>query len=122
MSDDIALIVGAGSGLSASLARRFNSAGMKVILAARTINKLSALLSETNSHAYECDASDPDSVKNLFTNVENNFGKPEVVIFNASQRVRGPITDINSDEVKSAILTTCYGGFLIGQEAAKLML
>ncbi len=122
MSDNIALIVGAGSGLSASLARRFNSAGMKVVLAARTINKLSALLSETNSHAYECDASDPDSVKNLFTNVENNFGKPEVVIFNASQRVRGPITDINSDEVKSAILTTCYGGFLIGQEAAKLML
>ena len=122
MSDNIALIVGAGPGLSASLAKRFNSAGMKCILAARNINKLSKLKSETNSNVYECDASEPGDVKNLFANVENDFGSPEVVIFNASQRVRGPITDINSDEVKFALLTTCYGGFLVGQEAARLML
>ena len=118
----IALIVGAGSGLSASLARKFSSEGMQVALAARDIKKLASLINEVDATAYRCNTSEPNSVRDLFSSVQADIGDPEVVIFNASKRVRGEITEINADEVRDAILTTCYGGFLVGQEASKIML
>lgn len=118
----IGLIVGAGLGLSASLARKFSGEGMKIALAARNIKKLSNLVDELDAAVYRCDTSDPKSVKDLFSSIETDLGDPEVVVFNASKRVRGEITEIDVDEVRNAILTTCYGGFLVGQEASKIML
>ena len=106
----IGLIVGAGMGLSASLARKFSQEGMKIALASRDTEKLSDLVSELGSAVYTCDTSDPESVQNLFSSVQFDLGDPEVVIFNASKRVRGEITKIDVDEVRDAILTTCYGG------------
>ena len=114
--------MGAGSGLSASLARKFSSEGMQVALAARDIKKLASLINEIDATAYRCNTSEPNSVRDLFSSVQADIGDPEVVIFNASKRVRGEITEINADEVRDAILTTCYGGFLVGQEASKIML
>jgi NADP-dependent 3-hydroxy acid dehydrogenase YdfG len=118
----IGLIVGAGLGLSASLARKFSGEGMKIALAARNIKKLSNLVDELDAAVYRCDTSDPKSVQDLFSSIETDLGDPEVVVFNASKRVRGEITEIDVDEVRNAILTTCYGGFLVGQEASKIML
>lgn len=118
----VAVIVGAGAGLSASLARKFSGAGMKVALAARDTEKLSDLVAETGAQTYSCNTSDPESVQVLFSSISANLGVPEVVVFNASQRVRGEITEIDPEEVRNALLTTCYGGFLVGQAAAKLML
>jgi NADP-dependent 3-hydroxy acid dehydrogenase YdfG len=117
----IGLIVGAGTGLSASLARRFSKAGMQIALASRDTKKLSNLVNELGAAVYSCDTADPKSVQDLFSSVQLDLGDPEVVIFNASKRVRGEITEIDADEVREAILTTCYGGFLVGQEAAKIM-
>ena len=117
----IGLIVGAGMGLSASLARKFSRAGMKIALASRDTEKLSDLVSELGSAVYTCDTSDPESVQNLFSSVQFDLGDPEVVIFNASKRVRGEITKIDVDEVRDAILTTCYEGYMVGQEDAKIM-
>lgn len=117
----IAVIVGAGAGLSASLARKFSSEGMKIVLAARNTEKLADLVKEVDGTAYECQTADPASVQSLFKSVAADIGTPEVVVFNASQRVRGEIAEIDPEEVREAILTTCYGGFLVGQEAAKLM-
>jgi NAD(P)-dependent dehydrogenase (short-subunit alcohol dehydrogenase family) len=117
----IAVIVGAGAGLSASLARKFTNEGMKVALAARDTGKLADLVEVVRGAAYTCNTSDPASVQALFAAVKADLGVPEVVVFNASQRVRGAITDIDPEEVREAILTTCYGGFLVGQEAAKMM-
>ena len=118
----IGLIVGAGLGLSASLARKFSREGMKIVLAARNTKKLSNLVDELDAAVYRCDTSDPKSVQDLFSSIETDLGDPEVVVFNASKRVRGEITEIDVDEVRNAILTTCYGGFLVGQEASKIML
>jgi len=118
----VVVIVGAGAGLSASLARKFSGAGMKVVLAARNTEKLADLAEEVEAVAYACDTADPTSVQALFKSVTDELGVPEVVVFNASQRVRGEITEIDPEEVRQAVLTTCYGGFLVGQEAAKLML
>ena len=119
---ETALIVGAGSGLSASLARRFAAEGMRVALAARNPDKLSALAGEIGATAYACDAAERDQVATLFSSFDTDFGvAPDVVVFNPSARVRGPFTEIDPVEVERAIMTTCYGGFLVAQQAAQRM-
>ena len=119
---EIALIVGSGPGLSASLARLFKREGMKVALAARNIKKLDGLVKEIDGRAYACDATSPTDVRNLFQSVSQDLGDPNLVVYNASGRVRGPITELDPEDVRQTILITCYGGFLVGQEAAKRML
>jgi len=119
---EIALIVGAGPGLSASLARLFRKEGMSIALAARDAKKLDGLVQEIDGRAYVCDASAPKDVENLFEAVSKDFGAPNIVVYNASGRVRGPLADLDSDEVRKTIMITCYGGFLVGQAAAKRML
>jgi len=117
----IALIVGSGPGLSASLARLFTKEGMTVALAARSVGKLDSLAKEIGGRAYACDASSPTDVKKLFQAVGQDIGDPNLVVYNASGRVRGPVTELDPEDVRQTILITCYGGFLIGQEAAKRM-
>ena len=119
---EIALIVGSGPGLSASLARLFKRDGMKVALAARNIKKLDGLVKEIDGRAYACDATSPTDVKNMFQSMSQDLGDPNLVVYNASGRVRGPITELDPEDVRQTILITCYGGFLVGQEAAKKML
>jgi NAD(P)-dependent dehydrogenase (short-subunit alcohol dehydrogenase family) len=119
---EIALIVGTGPGLSASLARLFKKEGMKVALAARDIKKLDGLVKETEAQAYPCDATIPKEVDSLFNSVTRDMGEPNLVVYNASSRVHGPITEVDPEAVHKAILVTCYGGFLVGQAAAKRMI
>ena len=119
---EIALIVGAGPGLSASLGRLFNKEGMKVALAARDTSKLGGLVTETDGRAYACDASVPKDVESLFDSLAKDIGDPNLVVYNASGRVRGPITQLDPEEVRKTIMITCYGGFLVGQAAAKRMI
>ena len=114
-----ALIVGAGSGLSASLARLLSAEGVNVTLAARSIDDLGGLCSETGATAQTCDVLSEPDVDALYGSFADN--EPDVVIFNPSSRVRGPITDIDREAVKQTILTSAYGGFLIAQAAAKRM-
>jgi NAD(P)-dependent dehydrogenase (short-subunit alcohol dehydrogenase family) len=123
MSDqETAVIVGTGTGLSASLARKFHGAGMNVVLAARDVDKLAGLLAETNAKTYVCDCADADQVAALFAGVQTDLGTPSVVVFNASRRVRGTIDELDPEEVKQAVLVTAYGGFLVGQAAAQAMI
>jgi NAD(P)-dependent dehydrogenase (short-subunit alcohol dehydrogenase family) len=117
-----ALIVGAGEGLSASLARLFNREGLRVALAARSVEKLGALCSETGAQAYACNASDPDEVERLFGLVEREIGTPDVVVYNASARARGPFIDLVPAEVAQSMAVSAFGGFLVAQQAAKRML
>ncbi|WP_407150146.1 SDR family NAD(P)-dependent oxidoreductase [Bradyrhizobium sp. ORS 86] len=118
----IALIVGAGEGLSASLARLFSREGIRVALAARTIEKLGALCTETGARAYACDATKAEDVERLFGLVEREIGTPDVVVYNASGRMRGPFLELVPAEVERAIAVSAFGGFLVAQEAAKRML
>ena len=104
-----ALIVGAGSGLSGSLARLLESQGVKVHLAARTPDK---------PRTIRCDASNRDQVEALFEKV----GAPDLVVYNPSYRVRGPFVELDADEVQKTLQVTAYGGFLVAQAAAKRML
>ncbi len=119
---NIALIVGAGSGLSASLARLFTKEGFSVALAARQIDKLSALSNEIGAVSFAADASKPDQVEQLFKDVEQKLGVPTVVVYNPSWRVRGSLVELDPTEVAKTLEITAYGGFLVAQAAAKRML
>jgi short-subunit dehydrogenase len=117
-----ALIVGAGSGLSASLARAFAKAGMSVALAARSVAKLDAFVQATGAKAFNCDAAKRDEVEKLFADLDAAKLTPDVVVYNASCRTRGPFADLDPVEVAKAIEITAYGGFLVAQAAVKRML
>jgi NAD(P)-dependent dehydrogenase (short-subunit alcohol dehydrogenase family) len=116
-----ALIVGAGSGVSASLARLLAARGVKVALAARNIDKLAALAAETGAKTFATDAVQPASVAALFEEVTEEIGEPDVVVYNASGRVRGPLTELDPREVEQALAVGAFGGFLVSQQAAKRM-
>jgi NAD(P)-dependent dehydrogenase (short-subunit alcohol dehydrogenase family) len=117
-----ALIVGVGAGLSASLARTFTKAGMRVALAARRAGDLSSLAKEVGGRAFACDAAKRADVAKLFGEVETAFGAPDVVVYNASYRTRGPFVELDPGEVERSISVSAFGGFLVAQEAVKRML
>jgi NAD(P)-dependent dehydrogenase (short-subunit alcohol dehydrogenase family) len=118
---ETALIVGAGSGLSASLARLLAREGMRVALAARNADKLNDLCAQTGAQAFACDAVDPAQVASLFEEVERRIGVPDVVVFNASGRTRGPFIGLDPNEVERSLMVSAYAGFLVGQQAARRM-
>jgi NAD(P)-dependent dehydrogenase (short-subunit alcohol dehydrogenase family) len=118
---ETALIVGAGRGLSASLARLFAGEGLRVALAARDAEKLAPLCAEISAKAFVCDAVEPDQVARLFSAVEAAIGAPDVVVYNASARARGPVAELVPAEVERAIMVSAFGGFLVAREAARRM-
>ena len=117
-----ALIVGAGSGLSASLARAFAKNGMKVALAARSATKLEEFVQATGAKAFNCDAAKRDEVEKLFADLDAAQMTPNVVVYNASYRTRGPLIELDPAEVEKAIAITAFGAFLVAQAAVKRML
>jgi NAD(P)-dependent dehydrogenase (short-subunit alcohol dehydrogenase family) len=114
-----ALIVGTGPGIGASVARALAAAGLKVAVAARNPDRLATLATDIGGIALPVDAADPASVANLFEAVDRAIGVPEVVLFNASGRVRGSVTDLDPGLVRHAIEISAFGGFLVLQQAAK---
>jgi NAD(P)-dependent dehydrogenase (short-subunit alcohol dehydrogenase family) len=117
-----ALIVGAGEGLSASLARLFAREKIRVALAARKIEKLGELCTQTGANAFACDATKADEVERLFGLVEREIAAPDIVVYNASGRARGAFLDLAAADVAEAMTVSAFGGFLVAQQAAKRML
>ena len=118
----IALIVGAGSGLSASLARLFAKEGLRVAVAARDTAKLAPLVIETAALPVTCDATDAAQVEAMLGAVEAKWGVPDLIVYNAGYRVRGPLVSLDPREVERTIAVTGYAGFIVAQAAAKRML
>jgi len=116
-----ALIVGAGQGLSAALARCFAAEGMRVTLAARDAGKLDTLAGELGAAAFACDATREGDVADLFRRLDGAGQVPDVVVYNPSRRVRGQVADLDPAEVQASLQVTCYGGFLVAREAARRM-
>ena len=116
-----ALIVGAGAGISASVARGLAAAGLKLGLAARNIDKLAQLATETGAERFAADASDPAAVAHLFEEVDARLGSPDVVLYNASARAPGSVAEIEPEAVRKAIEISAFGAFLTVQQAARRM-
>ncbi len=118
----IALIVGVGSGISASFARGLAAAGLRVGLAARNIDKLTPLAAEIGAATFAVDASDPVGVASLFAEADSRLGEPDVVLYNASARAHGPIAELDPEAVRKAVEISAFGGFLVIQQAARRMI
>jgi NAD(P)-dependent dehydrogenase (short-subunit alcohol dehydrogenase family) len=110
---EIVLVVGAGTGLSAAVARRFAKEGAQIALAARHPDKLDGLAAELGARAYACDVTDRAAVDDMVAQVTEELGLPDVVMFNPSARARGPFVELDPEAVKQALLVTCYGGYLV---------
>jgi NAD(P)-dependent dehydrogenase (short-subunit alcohol dehydrogenase family) len=126
MARDIALIVGAGPGLGAALARRFAAAGLDVAAAARTTQRLDPLIADlagagVRAKAYPCDASREADVEALFASVAADLGEPHVVVFNAGAFVKKGILDSTAAELERCWRIGCLAGFHVGQRAARIM-
>lgn len=119
MAKPLAVIIGVGDGLSASLARQLHGAGYRLVLAARNAGKLAALAKATGAATRSMDAADPAAMAALFAGLD---ATPRVAIYNPSARSRGPIAGLDPEEVRRAVEITAFGAFLMGREAAKLML
>ena len=117
-----ALIVGAGSGISASVARGLATAGLKVGVAARNVDKLASLAAETGAERFTVDASDPAAVAHLFEEVDARLGVPDVVLYNAGARAHGPIAELDPEAVRRAVEISAFGGFLVVQQSARRMI
>jgi NAD(P)-dependent dehydrogenase (short-subunit alcohol dehydrogenase family) len=118
-----ALIVGAGPGISASVARGLASAGLRLGLAARNVEKLAPLAADTRAQTFAVDASDPAAVARLFDDADKRLGEPDVVVYNAATApAHGPIAELDPEAVRKAIEISAYGGFLVVQQAARRML
>ena len=118
---ETALIVGAGPGLSSSLTYLLLKNKFKVAIAARNVSKLATLAETSNVDVFACDASNINQVQTLFKKLDKTLGTPDLVIYNPSARVRGGIVEVDPEDTQKAINITCFGAFLVAQEAAKRM-
>ncbi len=117
-----AIIVGAGKGLSAALARRLAREGFRIALVARDVDKLAPLVAETGARAYAADAQNPVAIEGVFAEVDKAFGPPDLVVFNAAMRYRGPVEVLDPADVMDAYAVGAFAGFLTAQAAARRML
>jgi NAD(P)-dependent dehydrogenase (short-subunit alcohol dehydrogenase family) len=115
-----ALIVGAGHGISASVARALAAAGWTVSLASR--NVAGRMPTDEGTASYACDAASAMDVEGLFARLEADGRTPSFVLYNASFRVRGPIVVLDPADVERALAVSAFGGFLVAQQAARRML
>ncbi len=121
MTDPVAVVVGVGPGLGSAVARRFAAAGMKVAVARRRAEELAGLAGEIGGKAYACDVTEQDSVEALFAAVDEDLGRPQVVVFNAGAYKPGGILEIEAADFERCWRIGCLGGFHVGQAAAKRM-
>lgn len=126
MHEGCAVVVGAGTGTGAEIAKRFAAEGFSVALARRSREALDPLLTEITAgggkaSAFGVDASDENAVASLFEEAERALGTIEVAVFNAAGFTRGSILDTTKDDFEAMWRTSSLGGFLVGREAARRM-
>jgi NAD(P)-dependent dehydrogenase (short-subunit alcohol dehydrogenase family) len=122
VSKPVALIVGAGPGISRAFAEALVGAGYAVAMASRNLEKLRPLAASVGAIPFPVDASSADSIVRLFSAVDQTLGIPDVVLFNPSARVRGELLSLDMAAAADAIQTTAIGALVTAQEAARRML
>jgi NAD(P)-dependent dehydrogenase (short-subunit alcohol dehydrogenase family) len=127
MAKGVALLVGAGDAIGSAVARRFAKGGFTVCVARRDAGKSERLVDELtaaglSAHAFSVDARNEAEVQTLFAKVEETIGPIEVCLYNAGSNVNKPLLETTEKLFFKAWELACYGGFLVGREAAKYML
>jgi len=122
MTAPVALIVGAGPGISGAFAQALAAEGYKVAVAARNVDRLKPLAAAIGATPFEVDASSVASIVALFKHVERDIGAPSVVLYNPSARIRGDLLSLDMAAAAAAVQTTAIGALVTAQEAARRML
>jgi NAD(P)-dependent dehydrogenase (short-subunit alcohol dehydrogenase family) len=118
--DKSALIVGMGSGISASFARLLAREGYALALASRDPSKTAAPI--PGALGVACDASQPAQVAALFARIDAELPPLDIVLYNPSYRARGPLVELSADDVQQSLQVTAFGAFLVAQQAVRRML
>ncbi|MGN8200062.1 SDR family NAD(P)-dependent oxidoreductase [Salinisphaera sp. RV14] len=121
---ETAIVFGVGPGLGWALVQRFVTANMQVGVVARDEAKLNALIHAVDSQdvrPYAADVSNGEEVLRVFDRVERDFGVPDVVVFNAGAFQKNNVLDIDPADFERCWRIGCFGGFLVGQAAARRM-
>src|SRR3954463_7092119 len=126
-SRGVAMLVGAGDAIGAAVARRFASGGYTVCICRRDAAKSQALVDELRGkghsiHAFSVDARQEAEVQKLFADVERDIGPIASSLFNAGSDVNKPLLETTEKLFFKAWELACYAGFLVGREAARVML
>lgn len=125
--NQVALVTGAGSGIGKAAAIAFIKEGFRVILTGRRFEKLETVVAESQAEegqaiAVACDVSDPDSVRSLFTNTKNTFGRLDLLFNNAGAfGPKGLLEELSYEDWQSTLGVNLTGAFLCTQEAFKMM-
>jgi len=128
MSDKKAiLVVGAGDATGGAIARRFAREGYIACVSRRHADKLAPLVAQIEAdggeaHAFGSDARKEDEVIALFARIEKDIAPIEVAVFNIGANVRFPIAETSARVYYKVWEMGCFGGFLVGREAARVML
>jgi NAD(P)-dependent dehydrogenase (short-subunit alcohol dehydrogenase family) len=117
--------VGASAGLGGALCRRLAREGLHVFLAGRTKEKLDARAADLGgaekATPVVADATVEADVVRLFDRVEERGGAPEIVVYNAGNNRFRPLLEMDGDFFEGLWRLCCFGGFLVGREAARRM-
>jgi NAD(P)-dependent dehydrogenase (short-subunit alcohol dehydrogenase family) len=118
----IAVVVGVGPGLGNVLVRRFAEAGMTVAAVSRKGRPPEMAGHRDLVRGYACDATVGEQVIATFARVTAELGPPDLVVYNVGTWDSAGILDISDALFEQAWRTGCFGGFLVGREAARSML
>ena len=126
MKNKVALIIGAGDAIGSAIARKFSQRGLTVCLTRRNEEKLQPLIDEitatgADAFGFACDARKEDATESLFSNIEENIGEIDVVVFNVGANVPMGILETDSRKFFKIWEMACFAGFLNGREAARYM-
>ncbi|HUI93351.1 MAG TPA: SDR family oxidoreductase [Chitinivibrionales bacterium] len=110
----VAIITGASAGIGLATAKRFAAEGAKVVLAARSADKLTALAAELHKLGHDAlsvatDIRDKNAVNNLIEKAFARYGRIDILINNAGQSAVGSVADINPDHLHSILTLNVFG-------------
>ncbi|MDE5444374.1 SDR family NAD(P)-dependent oxidoreductase [Bradyrhizobium sp. CSA207] len=123
----VAILAGAADAIGAAVAKRFAKGGYTICICRRDASKSQALVGELraggqNIHAFSVDLRQEAEVQDIFARIEKEFGPIDVCLFNAGSNVNKPLLETTEKLFLNAWELACYRGFLVGREAARVML
>ncbi len=123
----VVLVVGAGDATGGAIARRFAREGYIACVTRRTADKLEPLVARIRAeggeaHGFGSDARSEEAVVALVAQIERDIGPIEVAVFNVGGNVRFSITETTERVYRKVWEMGCLAGFLVGREAARVML
>ncbi|MBN9226341.1 MULTISPECIES: SDR family NAD(P)-dependent oxidoreductase [Legionella] len=122
MEKRVCVIIGVGPGNGAAFASRFSKEGYHLALLARSKTFTTELANKLgNAYAYECDVGQSDSVQNTFSQIQQDLGIIDVIVYNAGSGSWGNIEQIKPEDFEASWRVNAYGLMLVSQQVLASM-